>query len=101
MQCPTRGSAASERVAALAHLLREAIEEIGNVLGLDADALVPHRDGRLAVLRERAHDDLPLLRGVLDGVGEDVGDRLAEAIGIGADGERIPAQLSPALIGLA
>src|SRR4051794_20987971 len=50
----------------------EAVEQARWLLRLDAHALVPDRDGRVAVLALDLHADLAAVRRVFDGVREQV-----------------------------
>ena len=71
--------------------LAEAVEDVGEELGLDADAGVDDADLDVRVDPLQEDLDLAALGRELDGVGEEVPDDLLEAGGVAGDGtgERI------------
>ncbi len=62
-------------------------KEAGLVCLRDADALIPHTDehGSLLLFLAHGHLDLPALRAVLNGIGEQVGKHLLNAVPVRPD----------------
>ena len=69
--------------------LREHVEDPGDVFPRDADAVVPHFEYRLTVLRLDRQDDMPALIGKLRGVAQEVADHLSQPHRIGIEIQRL------------
>ena len=62
--------------------LAEAIEHVGQKLGIDAAARIAHDDFHLRFQLFETHLDAPAAGGELDGVGQEVPDNLLEPVAI-------------------
>jgi hypothetical protein len=77
----------------------KALENARQIFGGNADAGVGHGQNRRTLFDARADADFSVVFVVLDGVGEKVGDDLAEAVGIaeGFGGRKVAVDLNAAL----
>ena len=65
--------------------LREHVEDGGQLVGGDTDAVVAHRQDRAVVLPAHAHVNAPAGVGVLGRVGQQVGEHLRQPDGVAVD----------------
>jgi hypothetical protein len=79
--------------------LREHLEDIGQVLGFDADAGVANGDHRLVAFTLHAEPDVPAARRVLGGIVEQVEDDLCKARGIRTHAQHLVGQGDGDLVG--
>src|SRR5919204_10165 len=95
---PSRSSA--ERAPAVA--LAEAVEDVGEEVGVDAGARVRDRHLGLAVRARESHAHAPARGRELDGVREEVPEDLLQALGVARDlrGRVVEARLNLDLFGL-
>ena len=69
--------------------LREHIEDTGEQISWNADAVIADTDHRFVVLTRSAHHHDTLRRRVLGGIENEVGDDLLDAHGIGVEDQRL------------
>ena len=78
--------------------LHEHVEHLRQRVRGDADAVVLHADHRVAILAAGADRDAPAVVGVLRGVVEEVGEHLGEAHRIAADADRLGIEIDDQLV---
>ena len=69
--------------------LPEALEHVRQNVGRDADAVVAHADDDPVGVALDIDDDAPVGETELHGIGDEVPDDLLQAVGIGADDDRL------------